>query len=73
MRYFGSLGHIIDMVSNYITGRVPGESAIDRSDTRIDRQRRIIGLVLFIIFILLPASFLLLALNFPDLFKKWFG
>lgn len=73
IRYFGSLSHIIEMVSDYITGRISGESSIDHSDTPIDRQRRIIGLVLFIIFILLPAAFLLLALYFPALFKKWFG
>lgn len=49
------------MVANYIRARISGESAIDRSDTRIDRQRRAIGVVLLIIFILLPALFILLS------------
>ena len=58
MGYLGSPQHIVEMVANYIRARILGESAIDRSDTRIDRQPRVIGLVLFIIFILLPALFI---------------
>ena len=64
MGYLGSPQHIVAMLANYIRGKVSGGSAIDNSDTRIDRQRRIIGLVLFIIFILLPALFLIFADRF---------
>jgi hypothetical protein len=55
----GSLSHWIAMLARFIGARVSGESAIDHSDTRIDRQRRIVGLVLLIIFLLLPALFIL--------------
>jgi hypothetical protein len=61
MGYLGSPQHIVEMVANYIRARISGESAIDRSDTRIDRQRRAIGVVLLILFILLPALFILLS------------
>ena len=55
----GSLSHWIDMLVRFVQARISGESAIDRSDTPIDRQRRIVGVVLLIIFILLPALFIL--------------
>jgi hypothetical protein len=46
-------------VANYIRVKITGQS--DRSDTRIDRQRRIIGLILFVVFIGLPAVLILLS------------
>ena len=64
MGYLGSPPHLVEMLTNYIRGRVSSESAIDNSDTRIDRQRRIIGLILFVIFILLPALFIIFADRF---------
>jgi hypothetical protein len=64
MGYLGSPQHIVEMVANYIRARISGESAIDNSDTPIDRQRRIIGLILFLIFFGLPAAFLLYFLYF---------
>jgi uncharacterized membrane protein len=73
MRYSGSLSDLIRMAANYISARIAGESTIDPSDTPIDRQRRIIGLVLFIVFIVMPALLLLLAMYFPALFVRWFG
>ena len=60
------------MVGRFISARVSGESAIDRSDTRIDRQRRRVGLVLFVIFIGLPATFLLIWDYFPDFALRLF-
>jgi hypothetical protein len=64
MRSWGSLSQWIDIASRYIGAKisVPGW---DNDDTPIDRQRRIIGLILFIIFIGLPAAFLLLSLLLP--------
>jgi hypothetical protein len=64
MGYLGSPPHLVEMLTNYIRGKVSSESAIDNSDTRIDRQRRIIGLILFVIFILLPALFIIPADRF---------
>jgi hypothetical protein len=60
MGYLGSPQHIVEMLANHIRARIAGQFALDRSDTRIDRQRRIIGLILFVIFIGLPAVFILL-------------
>jgi hypothetical protein len=60
MGYLGSPQHIVEMFANYIRARIPSQSALDRSDTRIDRQRRLIGLILFVIFIGLPAVLILL-------------
>jgi hypothetical protein len=64
MGYLGSPQHILEMLTNYIRAKTSGESAIDNSDTRVDRQRRLIGLILFIIFILLPALFIIFAARF---------
>jgi hypothetical protein len=72
MGYLGSPQHIVEMLANYIRARISRESAIDRSDTRIDRQRRIIGLILFLIFIGLPAAFILLWTYFPDFAMRLF-
>jgi hypothetical protein len=58
MGYLGSPQHIVEMFANYIRAKITGQS--DRSDTRIDRQRRIIGLILFVVFIGLPAVLILL-------------
>jgi hypothetical protein len=58
MGYLGSPQHIVEMFANYIRAKITGQS--DRSDTRIDRQRRIIGLILFVAFIGLPAVLILL-------------
>ena len=71
MRYRGSLSHWIDMATNYARAKIlaPG---LDNSDTRIDRQRRVIGLILFIIFIGLPAAFILLAIYFPEIAARPF-
>ena len=60
------------MLPNYIRARIGGPSSIDRSDTRIDRQRRIIGLILFVIFIGLPAAFILLLTSLPDFLMRLF-
>jgi uncharacterized membrane protein YjfL (UPF0719 family) len=58
MRYWGSISHWVDILSRYIGAKLTAPG-LDRSDTRIDRQRRVIGLILFVIFIGLPAVFLL--------------
>ena len=71
MRYWGSLSHWVDIASRYTRAKIlaPG---LDNSDTRIDRQRRIIGLILFIILIGLPAAFLLLWTYFPEFATRLF-
>ena len=61
----GSPQHIVEMLANYLRAKIAGASSIDRGDTRIDRQRRIIGLILFIIFIGLPAAFVFCGSAFP--------
>jgi len=58
MRYWGSLSHWIDIISRLLRAKI-SEPGLDNSDTPIDRQRRIVGLILFIIFIGLPALVLL--------------
>jgi hypothetical protein len=72
MAYLGSPQHIVEMLTRFIRARIGGPSAIDRSDTRIDRQRRVIGLILFAIFFGLPAAFLLLWTYFPDFAARLF-
>ncbi|HEY6207164.1 MAG TPA: hypothetical protein VIW21_13470 [Chthoniobacterales bacterium] len=70
MGYLGSPRHIVEMIANYIRAKITGES-VDPPD-RIDRQRQIVGLILFIIFIGLPAAFLLLWMYFPDFAARLF-
>ncbi len=71
MRYWGSLSHWIDIISRLLRAKI-SEPGLDNSDTPIDRQRRIVGLILFIIFIGLPAAFVLLFLYFPDFAMRLF-
>ena len=71
MRYFGSLSHLLDIVSRYTRAKIVGPR-LDHSDTRIDRQRRVIGLILFVLFIGVPAAFLLLWDYFPDFAARFF-
>ena len=67
MGYLGSPQNIVEMIVNYIRAKISGESweSIDPPD-KIDRQRQLVGLILFIIFIGLPVAFLLLCMYFPD-------
>jgi len=58
MRYRGSFSYFVDLATRYTRAKIEAPG-LDNSDTRIDRQRRIVGLVLFIIFIGLPALVLL--------------
>ncbi len=71
MGYFGSPSHWLSIVSRYLTAKLTAPG-LDNSDTRIDRQRRAVGLVLFVIFIGLPAAFLLLWTYFPELAERLF-
>ena len=71
MRYWESLSQWIDIASRYIGAKISAPG-LDNDDTPIDRQRRIIGLILFIIFIGLPAAFVLLFLYFPDFAARLF-
>ena len=71
MRYWGSLSNWIDIASRYISAKISAPG-LDNDDTPIDRQRRIIGLVLFIIFIGLPAAIVLLSLYFLDFAARLF-
>ena len=59
------------MVANLIRVKIE-DPGLDNNDTRIDRQRQIIGLILFIIFIGIPAAFLLVWIYFPDFAAKLF-
>ena len=54
MRYWGSLSHMVDIATRYMRAKIEAPG-LDNSDSPIDRQRRIIGLILFIIFIGVPA------------------
>jgi hypothetical protein len=66
MGYLGSPQHIIEMLANYVRATITGRSEIDNSETRIDAQRRIVELIVFLIVIGLPAAFILLWSYFPD-------
>ena len=71
MRFSGSVSYLIDIATRYIRAKVetPG---LDDGNTRVDRQRRIVGFILFILFIGVPAIFLLLWTYFPDLAVRLF-
>ena len=71
MDFWGSPSHWLSIVSRYISAKLTAPG-LDNSDTRIDRQRRIVGLVMFIILIGLPAAFLLLWTYFPELAQRLF-
>ena len=64
-------GRWVEMVANLIRVKIE-DPGLDNNDTRIDRQRQIIGLILFIIFIGIPAAFLLVWIYFPDFAAKLF-
>ena len=64
-------GRWVEIVANLICLKIM-DPGVDNNDTRIDRQRQIIGLVLFIIFIGIPAAFVLLWIYFPDFAAKLF-
>ncbi len=66
MSFLGSPQHFVEMLVNYIRARVGGGSSIDNRNTPIDRQRRLVGLILFLTLIGLPAGFLLLWTYFPN-------
>ena len=61
----------VEIVANLIRVQIE-DPGVDNKDTRIDRQRQIIGLILFIIFIGIPAVFLLVWTYFPDFAAKLF-
>ena len=61
----------IEMLSNLICVKIM-DPGVDNNDTRIDRQRQIIGLILFVIFIGIPAAFVLLWIYFPDFAARLF-
>lgn len=71
MSYWGSPSHWLIMISRYISAKLTAPG-LDNSDTRIDRQRRIVGLVLFVIFIGLPAAFLFICTYFPATAERLF-
>lgn len=61
----------VEIVADLIRVKIE-DPGLDNNDTRIDRQRQIIGLILFIIFIGIPAAFLLVWIYFPDFAAKLF-
>lgn len=65
MSYFGWISQRIEIVARYTRFRSLAPS-LDNSDTPIDQRRRLIGLVLLIIFLGLPAVVLFLWTYFPD-------
>ena len=72
MRYWGSVSHIVDLACRYTRAKIAAHGIDDGTSTRIDRQRRIVGLVLFVVFIGLPALFLLLLIYFPKALSHLF-
>ena len=71
MRYWGSLSHWIDIASRYTRAKI-NSPGLDDGNTRIDRQRRLVGLIMFMIFIGLPAAVLFLLIYFPEFITKLF-
>ena len=61
----------VEIVANLIRLHIE-DPGLDNNDTQIDRQRQVIGLILFVIFIGIPAAFLLLWIYFPDFAAKLF-
>jgi hypothetical protein len=68
-----SLGGLIRVFCNYVITRFSQYSAFERGDAPIERERRIIAWVLAIVFLGLPAGFILFFFFFTDLFFRVFG
>ena len=62
---------LVEIVASLIRVQIE-DPGVDNNDTRIDRQRQIIGLILFIIFIGIPAAFLFVWIYFTDFAAKLF-
>jgi len=61
----------VEILANLIRVKITAPG-LDNGDTRIDRQRRLVGLIMLIVFILLPAAFLGLWMYFPAFAERLF-